>query len=68
MLLCVRFLCVSTVVSCCEGVQGGEDEKGVGGKVVSGGGDGLVKFWDLQDGREVLSMAGHTAEVVHILD
>lgn len=60
-------LCVSTVVSCCEVVWGGEDERGVGGKVVSGGGDGLVKLWDLQDGREVLSMAGHTAEVVRTL-
>lgn len=33
-------------------------------RVVSGGGDSLVKLWDLQDGRELLSMAGHTAEVV----
>ena len=33
-------------------------------RAVSGGGDGRVKLWDLQDGRELLSMAGHTAEVV----
>ena len=51
------------VVSCCEGVWEGE-EGGEGGRVVSGGGDGLVKLWDIQDGREVLSMGGHTAEVV----
>ena len=31
---------------------------------VSGGGDGMVKVWDLQLGREVVSMAGHSAEVV----
>lgn len=54
---------IVSVVSCCEGMWEG-DEKKSGGKVVSGGGDGLVKLWDIQDGKEVLSMAGHTAEVV----
>ena len=39
-------------------------EGGMRRRAVSGGGDGLVKLWDLQDGRELLSMAGHTAEVV----
>ena len=52
------------VVSCCEGEwamrEGGMRRR----RAVSGGGDGLVKLWDLQDGRELLSMAGHTAEVV----
>ena len=35
-----------------------------GRRVVSGGGDSLVKLWDIKAGRELLSMAGHTAEVV----
>lgn len=32
--------------------------------VVSGGGDSVVKLWDIHSGREVASMTGHTAEVV----
>ena len=50
------------MVSCCEGVWEGEEEGG--GRVVSGGGDGLVKLWDIREGREILSMTGHCAEVV----
>ena len=64
---CMRghLLCICTVVSCCEVVcEGGELEEG-GWRVVSGGGDGLVKLWDVKHGRELLSMAGHTAEVVY---
>ena len=53
------------VVSCCEGVwEGGEES---GGRVVSGGGEGLVKLWDVHEGRELLSMAGHSAEVVSLI-
>ena len=55
-------VCLYAVVSCCEGVwEGGEEG---GGRVVSGGGDGLVKLWDIREGREILSMTGHCAEVV----
>ena len=52
-------------MSCCEGEirEEGEGERRRR-RVVSGGGDSLVKLWDLHDGRELLSMAGHTAEVV----
>ena len=63
-MLCCRvvfFLLFCAVVSCCEGEWNAGEGKG---RVVSGGGDGLVKLWDLRDGREILSMAGHTAEVV----
>ena len=57
------YVMCAVVMSCCEGVW--EGEGGRGGRVVSGGGDGLVKLWDIQDGREILSMAGHSAEVVY---
>lgn len=48
------------VVSCCESTV----EAGSPRMVVSGGGDSVVKLWDVHSGREVASMAGHTAEVV----
>jgi WD40 repeat protein len=32
-------------------------------RFVSGGRDGMVKLWDIQSGQEVLTLAGHTAEV-----
>ena len=53
------------VVSCCECAwEGGEE---AGGRVVSGGGDGLVKLWEIHEGKELLSMAGHSAEVVGLV-
>jgi len=34
------------------------------GRVVSGGGDGHVKLWDLQTGQLITSFLGHEQEVV----
>ena len=54
-----------TVVNCCECVVEGLEETRIAPRMaVSGGGDGVVKVWDLQLGREVVSMVGHSAEVV----
>lgn len=44
-----------TVVYCCEILDG---------KVVSGGGDGLVKVWKSQSGLLHSTLTGHTQEVV----
>ena len=34
------------------------------GRVVSGGGDGHVKLWDMQAGQLITSFLGHEQEVV----
>ena len=34
-------------------------------RVYSGGGDAVVKGWDIQTGHNVLTLQGHTQEVVH---
>ena len=36
-------------------------------RVFSGGGDGLIKSWDLQTGENISTMHGHTQEVVSLL-
>ena len=35
-----------------------------GEKLFSGGGDGVVKGWDMTSGGEILSLEGHREEVV----
>ena len=49
------FLSYFPAVYCCD-----FDDK----KVISGGGDGLIKVWDAQTGDNTLSLVGHTGEVV----
>ena len=44
-----------TAVYCCD-----FDDK----KIISGGGDGLIKIWDSHTGDNTLSLVGHTGEVV----
>jgi WD40 repeat protein/tRNA A-37 threonylcarbamoyl transferase component Bud32 len=37
-----------------------------GKRLVTAGGDGLVKFWDFQSGREVLTLSGHARPVTSL--
>ena len=54
------------VVYCCTYVPSGDDLL-LSQRIFSGGGDALVKCWDIQTGDNVLSLQGHTQEVVCIL-
>ena len=36
-------------------------------KIISGGGDGLIKIWDAHTGDNTYSLVGHTGEVVRVI-
>lgn len=52
-------ICLLLVVYCCVCVCSD-------GKVVSGGGDNLLKIWDLETGHVINTLSGHKQEVVKI--
>lgn len=51
----VVFFFLSTAVYCCN-----FDDK----RIISGGGDGLIKIWDSHTGENTWTLVGHTGEVV----
>ena len=53
------------MVYCCTYVLSGDNTFQC--LVYSGGGDAVVKAWDMQTGDNVLTLQGHTQEVVYIV-
>lgn len=53
------------VVYCCTYMLSGDDLF-LSRRVCSGGGDAVVKVWDIRTGDNVLTLQGHTQEVVCI--